>query len=97
MTERGYSFSTTAERDIVRDIKEKLAFVALNFDEAMKPVGADKTYELPDGQTLTIDTELFRAAEVSTAFDRPALQTTHLASLCFMQSAHSFSTVHTLF
>jgi len=68
LVERGYSFSTSAEKEIVRDIKERLAFVAIDYDAELEKSETssdmEKDYMLPDGQVMTIGNERFRCAEV---------------------------------
>ena len=67
LAERGYSFKMSREQEFVREIKEKLAYVALDLDvelrTAQESETVEKNYELPDGQVVTIGNERFRCPE----------------------------------
>ncbi|VFQ88392.1 unnamed protein product [Cuscuta campestris] len=58
------------EGSTIVDMKEKLGYVALDYDQELDTSKANSTmeksstYELPDGQLITIGTECFRCTEV---------------------------------
>ncbi|KAG9396653.1 Actin-related protein [Carpediemonas membranifera] len=67
LAERGHTFTTSAEREIVRDIKEKLTYVALDYNQeletAAESASINKTYQLPDGAFIEVGSERFRCPE----------------------------------
>jgi len=74
LTEGGRAFTTTAEKEIVRDIKEKMTYVALDFDEEMSQATNSATieqeFELPDGTSIKVGSQRFRCPE---ALFKPSL------------------------
>ena len=69
LTESGTRFSTNAEKEIVKVIKEKVCYVALDFEEALRSV-EKFDYELPDGSLINIKDERIKCPE---ALFKPSL------------------------
>jgi len=69
LTSRGYYFTSSSELEIVRDIKEKLCYVALDYKKELEkakkmPKAIAETYQLPDGSVLELVEERFMAPEI---------------------------------
>lgn len=67
LCEAGASFSSSGELEIVKDIKEKKCYVALDFEEEMKIFeegnSKDTEYELPDGTVISFGSQQIRCPE----------------------------------
>lgn len=68
LDERGYPFTTNAEIEIVKDIKERMCIVVNDYEAAEKDAKeshhVEKNYELPDGRKILIGEERFKATEI---------------------------------
>ena len=67
-TESGHSLTTSAEREVVKDIKEKHSYAALDYEEEVKKAKTSSEvqveYQLPDGEVIKINAERFMCPEL---------------------------------
>ncbi|KAM3174005.1 hypothetical protein ACTXT7_011415 [Hymenolepis weldensis] len=68
LLKRGYSLVSSAELEVVRDIKERLCYVAMDindeYERAQVDPSIEKQYVMPDGQFIQVSTERFQSPEV---------------------------------
>ncbi|KAK8885783.1 hypothetical protein M9Y10_041237 [Tritrichomonas musculus] len=68
LREHGHNFTTTEEKKIVRDIKEKHSYAALDYEselqKAKNTTDCEVQYTLPNGQSIVISDERFRCSEL---------------------------------
>ncbi|KAF0381816.1 actin-related protein [Gigaspora rosea] len=61
----GYNFHTTAEKEVVRIIKEKTCYIAINPSKEEKDTnGKSEDFTLPDGNVVKLGAERFKAPEI---------------------------------
>ncbi|KAK6170053.1 hypothetical protein SNE40_018539 [Patella caerulea] len=60
---KGTRLFSAGDRDIVKDIKEKLCYAASDYDQELK-AGKKETYQMPDGTKLNLGEELFQCPEI---------------------------------
>jgi actin beta/gamma 1 len=76
LMERGYPFTTFTERESIRNLKEKVCYVAPDFERELQTAtqssALGRNYVLPDGEVMTIGNEryVFYLRNVCLEFDQ---------------------------
>lgn len=87
LMQNGYAFTSSAELEIVRDIKQELCYVAEDYQKESTTGTADPTlekeYELPDGQVINVSTERFMCPEALFKPDLLGSEMTGMHETCF--------------
>eukprot|EP01120_Amphizonella_sp_Union-15-10_P000719 TRINITY_DN1074_c0_g1_i1.p1 TRINITY_DN1074_c0_g1~~TRINITY_DN1074_c0_g1_i1.p1 ORF type:complete len:275 (+),score=42.17 TRINITY_DN1074_c0_g1_i1:22-825(+) len=60
---RGYSFTTATQRDFVRDMKQKLCYVALDYEKEQHKAADIQSYTLSDGTVIELSKERYMCPE----------------------------------
>ena len=67
LTERRYSFTASAEREIARNVKENPSYIGLDYDTELKSIAKfdkKKTFVLPDRNIISVGAGHFHCAEI---------------------------------
>lgn len=63
LLEKEYQFISSAEKEVVRKMKEETCYVAYDYEQELvnvKSKNISKSYELPDGQLVSLSEERFQ-------------------------------------
>lgn len=66
LNEVGLNFTSSSEVETIRDMKEKLCYVALDYEAEMQKYSSNTSnseYELPDGEIVHVGSQKFRCPE----------------------------------
>lgn len=67
LNEKGHYFKNLKDEEMIRDLKEKTCYIALDYDQELKKLkeskGIEKLYQLPDGNFVNIEEERFKCTE----------------------------------